>query len=250
MNVVVLMAGRGERFAVAGYPQPKWAVVEPISGMSLVGLSIGALSRVAPRGSRWAFVVQRSDLGRASLRDALAGTAIHVDEAKVIGMREVHAGPLATLAAAAPELALKRGAPLLLQVCDTYLPVGEADLALDAKHDGLVFCFDHDAANLCHVALGKDGRVIRLYEKSGPLLGIASSGAFLFRDADQLMRQAREVLSTPPPAGRREHYVSDVVNRMLASGLTFSPRIVARSSPVGTPDELSRFSRAAAAVAT
>jgi hypothetical protein len=241
LNVVVLMAGRGERFLDAGYEEPKWAIAEPKSGLSLLALSVGGLSRAVSRESYWAFVAQRVDLERSSLSRALSGIA-ELDQAKTIGLDAMHCGPLATFAAAAPELDLDLNVPLVLQVCDSYFPISQADLACNPDADGLVYCFEYDAPNLCHVELQKhNDDVSRMYEKIGPTLKISSSGAFLFRSPSHLMNYVHKVLEIRLQTVSTEYHISDVVNSMIADGKKFKARVISGASALGTPRELSDF---------
>src|SRR5439155_10956887 len=67
LNIVLPIAGRGSRFAVAGYPQPKPLI--PVHGAPMIA---AVVRNVRPRcAHRFIFVALAEHLEHAGMRDAL-----------------------------------------------------------------------------------------------------------------------------------------------------------------------------------
>lgn len=238
--IVVLMAGKGQRFVSAGFvDRPKWMLVPPWSDRTLLDLSIRDLTlSLSSAGICFdiCFVVRASDLHRYPVDGAL-GFKIF-GKAKTIALTEVKNGPLDSLHSAWNEL---RGySRLFIHVCDTFVPALNIKAVPNSEDSaGVVYCFDFDRSNLCHVDLDiKTNSVARLREKVGPLNVLSSTGLFQLDALPDFQTAMESTLLRPPPRESGEYYVSDAINQMILSGAKFSAVAIPGAYPLGTPEEM------------
>lgn len=114
MNVLILAAGNGQRFALAGYPQSKPLLPMP-DGRPLLSW----LRERLPDGQCIAVIRSQDD----------SDLAPWLDGARVVRLDHPTPGPLASACAGAPRL--KSSDELLITYCDTFL-LGGADAFIDA----------------------------------------------------------------------------------------------------------------------
>jgi hypothetical protein len=230
--IVILMAGKGQRFVDAGYSTgPKWNIVVPEVGKTLLDLSISGLAEALPQ-AKFFLVGQAKDFAEHSVEAAapVLKSRIH----KTIGLREVLAGPLATLASVWEDISSYRN--IFVQVCDTFVP--SIDVCMPPANVSLVvYCFKFDRPNLCHVD-ETGGRVARLREKEGDCVSLSSSGLFWIRDPAGFSAVMRRTLARSAPRDSTEYFISDAVNTLLDCGAAVVSRQLDGAFPLGTPAEV------------
>lgn len=171
MNVLILAAGNGQRFASAGYPHAKPLLPMP-DGRPLLAW----LCERLPDGQHVAVIRSQDD----------ADLVPWLDGAHVVRLDHLTPGPLASACAGAPYL--KSSDELLITYCDTFLLSG-ADALIDAARR----------------AQAETGMV--LFESSDPRYGYwdgacviekqvisswAVSGLFYFRRASTFLTRAHQ----------------------------------------------------------
>lgn len=230
--IVVLMAGKGQRFIDAGNSTgPKWNIIVPQAGRTLLDLSIAGLAEALPQ-AEFLLVGRAKDFAEHSVE--AAAPVLRTRIRTTIGLPEVLDGPLATLASVWEDIASYRS--IFVQVCDTFVPTVNVGLP-PADVSLVVYCFTFDRPNLCHVDEA-GGRVAMLREKEGECVGLSSSGLFWIRDLAGFGAVMRQTLATSAKRDSGEYFISDAVNRLLGDGLPVVARQLEGAFPLGTPAEV------------
>ena len=208
LNIVVPMAGRGSRFADAGYAQPKPLI--PLHGVPMIQLVIANLTPATPH--RFHFLVQHAHEEAFGLSALLQGWA---PGASVIPVAEVTEGAACTVLLAR-DLIDTRDA-LMIANCDQYI---DADintyLAAQGDADGLIMTMWADDPKWSFVRRDSAGRVVQVVEKA-VVSNEATVGIYNFRHGSDFVRAADAMIA----AGDRvngEFYVAPAYDRMIAKG--------------------------------
>ena len=232
LNIVILMAGIGRRFKVAGYKEPKPMI--DVAGVPMIERVIQNLTP-AYREHRFIFVT-------------LSATT---DE-RLLNILRSHNGTiieLPYLTDGAVESALKAenlintDEPLLLSSCDQLVDIPVDDF-IDA-------CWSFDGGLLTHpnnkphfsYSVVKDGLVNEVVEKKA-VSTHANIGPFFFKRGSDFVLAAKEMMSDDFRVNG-EYYNAPTFNWLIRGG----KRIVIHEIPVskthliGTPKELEAYLR-------
>ena len=230
MNIVIPMAGRGERFQRLGFAAPK-----PLIELAGVPLYIYAsLSLPLELAARIVYVVLDSfpahDIG-AELRSYRA-----VREVSVVRLAEVTRGQSETVLHALGGLDHEQ--PLLIFNCDSYFSADFewAAVLADTRLAGALVCFESSDPRYSFARADGTGRVDLVAEKA-PISRHACTGAYYFRQTSQFRRIAEKRLA----AGRAEqgeYFVAPLYNDLVLEGGLVRVFPAKDFICFGTPEEL------------
>ncbi|MCJ2033221.1 glycosyltransferase family 2 protein [Methylobacterium sp. J-068] len=208
MTIVIPMAGRGSRFAVAGYKDPKPLI--PVKGVPMIRLVIENLRPSRPH--RFVFICQRDHVADYKLAELLPTWAPGCAIVELDGITE---GAACTVLAAADEIS---DAPLMIANSDQYVDVAIDDyLAVqDQGYDGLIMTMTAHDPKWSFVGLNAEGLVTTVVEKQ-VISDEATVGIYNFARGHDFLRGARRMIAD----GKRvngEFYVAPVYNEIIAEG--------------------------------
>lgn len=235
LNIVVPMAGRGQRFVDAGYTLPKPLI--PVHGVPMVELVIANLRPDRPH--RFHFLIQREhdetyDLG-ARLRDWAPGCTVTM----VDGITE---GAACTVLLARDLIAPED--PLMIANCDQYIDT-DINTYLDAlgEADGLIMTMWADDPKWSFVRRDDNGRVVQVVEKE-VVSNEATVGIYNFSRGRDFLRAADQMIA----AGNRvngEFYVAPAYDVLIDAGARIEcsgiGTVGAGMHGIGTPADLDAF---------
>ncbi|MBI3312835.1 MAG: NTP transferase domain-containing protein [Candidatus Omnitrophica bacterium] len=249
MTALILMAGRGKRFAEEGYGLPKpWI---PFEGTTLVAKSTQCL----PRASRYLFVTReeiKNEKKEAELRSEIASSSpsgTPRNDIDFIYLQQITRGQAETALAAKKHLDPEE--PLLIGACDhaMILDPSEFKRLTDEKSgiDALIFTYRHHPAlrrkpeMYGWVQTDADGRALKVSVKV-PLAGDpfehhAVIGAFWFRRARYFIENA-EAMIRKNDRVNHEFYIDQCMNYLIQSKLRVYVFEVTKFASLGTPDDL------------
>jgi dTDP-glucose pyrophosphorylase len=239
MNVVIPMAGRGQRFVVAGYPDPKPLI--DVLGRPMYSWATDCVP--LDGATRLVFVVLREHLDRYPLGDDIKSRyAAH--SPVVVPLDGVTDGQLCTVLEAADEL--DPDAPLVIYNADTTFesPTIAANLArlgsgFDGSLDGLLGVFEAPGDHWSFARLDDDGRVVETAEKVR-ISPYATTGLYAFGTARAFVDAGRAMVADDDRT-RGEFYVAPLYNRLIAGGAVVEVDHATTVEALGTPDELRAF---------
>jgi dTDP-glucose pyrophosphorylase len=231
LTIVIPMAGRGSRFADAGYDLPKPLL--PVHGVPMIELVVANLRPSTP--ARFVFLCQRE----ARLRAIAPGCAV----VPVDGITE---GAACTVLLAEHEI--DPGDALVIANSDQWVDVDiDAHLSLLEADDldGLIMTMFADHPKWSYAMLGDDDRVCKVVEKE-VVSPEATVGIYAFRRGRDFVRAARAMIAADERVNG-EFYVAPVYNAQIAGGGVVGYDNVGAVDDgvwgLGVPEDLEAFRR-------
>jgi NDP-sugar pyrophosphorylase family protein len=242
LNIVLPLAGRGQRFIEAGFEDPKPLV--PVHGIPMVEV---VLRNVRPRRPhRVILLVLREHLDGTPLAAVLRRV---VPDAVIVPVDGVTQGAACTVLLAAD--LIDAPDPLLIANTDQWVDedIDTFLAAADAPGlDGLIMTFDASDPKWSYAQVAADGRVERVVEKE-VVSREATVGIYHFRRGDRFVAAARRMIAKDLRVNG-EFYVAPVYNELIAAGGRVGIRNIGaeheRMHGMGTPDDLRAFLATAA----
>jgi NDP-sugar pyrophosphorylase family protein len=236
INVVIPMAGLGQRFVAAGYDRPKPFI--EVEGRTLVEL---VLENMAMPRARYILVARAEHLqSHPAVFERLAATR----DVVIVTLSRVTEGAACTVLEAAAHL--ESDCPLLIANSDQYVEMAIADLVEDARArslDGSILTFVEPGRDpkWSYAAIGPDGLVTRVAEKIA-ISEHATVGVYYFAHGKAFVAAARRMVAADQRVNG-EFYVCPVYNQLLAAGARIGIYDVPteRMHGLGTPEDLERF---------
>lgn len=238
-SLLIPMAGLGERFAKAGYSDPKPLV--SVGGVPMLQRVLDSLPRLSQR-----VIVCRDALELPLRREKITGA-----KDKVVSLSAPTDGAVSTCLAARGQV--DDEAPLLIAACDSALEYDGPQLArhfADPQLDFMVFTFlNHPHANrnpkqYAWVQTDAAGRITGLKCKEPlsetPAKDPGVTGAFWFRRAGDFWAVA-ERLKKENVRVNGEFYVDSVIGLLVREGKRGVSFPVSRFLCFGTPDDVRTF---------
>lgn len=230
-QVLITMAGRGERFRAAGYTDAKYRI--EVRGRTLFGWSMDSLRSFAEAGSPYTFVALAGDGVKRFIADQCSLLGIPLGG--VVELDDVTDGQ-ATTAYLAGDL-LDPDRSLVIYNIDTYVEPGHLRPG-DLHGDGWVPCFAGVGDHWSFARTDSTGRVIELREKER-ISPHATLGLYGFASAGLYTRVYESGASTDGG----ERYIAPLYNQLLEWGRTVTMTDVPIDAvhPLGTPAEVHAF---------
>lgn len=235
LNIVIPMAGRGSRFAVAGYTDPKPLI--PVHGMPMIQLVIENLR--PPGEHRFLFICQREHVAAYELDRLLPQWAPGCIVVPIDGVTE---GAACTVLSAREHI--DSSDPLIIANSDQYVdhPMADYVAALDDL-DGLIMTMSADDPKWSFVEKDTDGMVTRVVEKE-VISDEATVGIYSFARGHDFVRAADAMIAADERVNG-EFYVAPVYGQLIAEGARIGTvsigSVGAGMYGLGTPADLDAF---------
>jgi dTDP-glucose pyrophosphorylase len=237
LNIVLPIAGRGSRFADAGYRLPKPLI--PVHGIPMIEAVVRNVRPSSPH--QFIVVALRAHLDHLGMREAIERAA---PGAIVVPVDAVTEGAACTVLLAREFI--DGDDPLMLANSDQWVDVDiEAYLAsMDrARADGLIMTMTARDPKWSFVGLGAGGFVTRVVEKQ-PISDEATVGIYNFRRGRDFVRAADRMIAQDLRVNG-EFYVAPVYNELIADGARVAIHNVGREGAgmygLGIPSDLEQF---------
>ena len=235
LNIVVPMAGKGQRFVDAGYDLPKPLI--RVHDVPMIQLVIHNLTPACPH--RFHFLMQRQHADAYGLDALVQGWA---PGATVTLLDDVTEGAACTVLLA--RRLIDTDAPLMIANCDQYIDADiNAYLAAQADADGLIMTMVADDPKWSFVQRDGSGRVVGVVEKK-VVSDEATVGIYNFRHGRDFVRAADAMIAADLRVNG-EFYVAPAYDHLIAEGATIEcysiGRVGAGMHGIGTPVDLQAF---------
>ncbi|MBU5637829.1 glycosyltransferase family 2 protein [Geomonas sp. Red69] len=234
-TIVITMAGFGRRFLDAGYTVPKYMI--QARGLTLFDWSMKGLQSFIDTGSPFVFVVRAEDRAADFIRERAAARGIGT-----VGVIELAAptdGQATTARLACGEI--DGAAPMAIFNIDTGVQPGLLQPGQAAGY-GWIPCFRAPGEGWSFVRCADDGRAVEVREKNR-ISELATIGFYWFSSAALYARAYDAYYAVAGREERGERYVAPLYNQLIAEAreVTVTEIPFGSVTPLGTPDEVSRF---------
>ena len=235
LNIVVPMAGRGSRFATAGYENPKPLI--QVHDMPMIRLVI---QNLRPKEQhKFIFICQTSHIVEYSLNEKLAEWA---PGCEVIGVDGITEGAACTVMLA--EKLIDNADSLMIANSDQYVNCSiDGYLAKMAGFDGLIMTMTADDPKWSFVGFDDGGRVARVVEKQ-VISTEATVGIYNFKSGSEFVAGAKAMIDAQDRVNG-EYYVAPVYNYLISEGAAIGIYNIGSEAHgmygLGIPDDLNLF---------
>ena len=237
LTIVLPIAGRGSRFAAAGYTLPKPLI--PVHGVPMIEAVVRNIRPSIPH--RFVFVALQEHLDHLGMRETLDRAA---PGCAVIPVTEVTEGAACTVLLARKYI--DNDQPLMLANSDQWVDANIDDYLaeLDRRQaDGLIMTMKADDAKWSFVGLDARHFVTRVVEKQ-VISDEATVGIYNFRRGSDFVQAADRMIAKNLRVNN-EFYVAPVYNELIAEGAHIAIYNVGREGAgmygLGIPSDLDQF---------
>lgn len=210
LNIVIPMAGRGSRFAEAGYKDPKPLI--PVHGKPMIQVVVENL--MPKYEHRFIFICQNQHIKDYDLVPKLKSMAKNVE---IIGIDGITEGQVCTVLKA--KYLIDNDEPLMTANSDQYIDFDINDYlsVMDDKNlDGLIMTMKADDPKWSYAKTDKDGFVVETAEKK-VISENATVGIFNFRRGKDLVRSAEQMIADNVRVNN-EFYTCPCYNYLIREG--------------------------------
>jgi NDP-sugar pyrophosphorylase family protein len=240
LNIVIPMAGRGSRFADAGYAFPKPLI--DVKGKTMIEVVVDNL-RPSDSDYRFIFICQREHYEKYDLYNVLKRATNNKFE--VVQINGVTEGAACTVLCAAQYI--DNEDELLIANSDQYIDISIDDFLADARggdKDGLIMTFVASHPKWSYARKDDSGRVVEVAEKR-VISDQATVGVYYYRHGRDFVEGAQAMIHKNIRHSN-EFYVCPVYNEFILAGKhVYVYEIPAeKMHGLGTPEDLELFLRA------
>ena len=230
MNILIPMAGRGSRFADAGYTFPKPLI--DVGGRPMIQVVTDSLGL----HGRHVFLVLREHLEQFAITD-LFNRMLPDDVAITVPVDRVTEGAACTALLAREYI--DNEDPLVIANSDQLILWNSVNFLRRVKDaDGAIATFYGTHPKWSYVRV-RDDAVIEVAEKR-PISTDATCGIYYFRHGSDFVRGAAQMIAADKRVNG-EFYIAPVYNELIADGKRIVPYPVAEMWGLGTPEDLEAF---------
>ena len=257
INIVVLMAGRGSRFSEAGYTVPKPLI--KVNGKTILQWTTESCPYIKHGGKGqdstvnlcFAVLAEHMDNGLGEYLQSVYGNNI-----TIIPFESITRGNLDTARIACQKIASGNDPVMFLDSDNKYNHNGMDAFVSSLSNDlttMAICCFDDPNKSLPNKwsnARVKNDLAVEIREKEDTWVNYPSLiGAFYFSKVDQFKNYADFIMTNVAPVGakdKKEYYMSMIPTHHAKIGQPVHVHMVKNVVPLGTPDDVVRFSESQA----
>lgn len=232
LNIVIPMAGRGSRFANAGYTLPKPLI--DVKGRPMIEVVV---RNITPKqGHRFIFICQKEHLQRYDLQSLLNKIA---PGSVVCTVDHFTEGAACTVLLA--EEYIDKDDPLMIANSDQYVDT-DIDVYLSGlgSNDGLIMTMPASDPKWSYISYDKKGCVTLIREKE-VISDQATVGIYNYRHGKDFVYFAHQMIEKDIRVNG-EFYVAPVYNEMIEAGKKIVFKNVGEAMHgLGTPEDLENF---------
>ena len=235
INIVVPMAGRGSRFANAGYELPK-----PLIYVHERHMIEYVVKNISPKQEhRFIFICLQEHLDKYDLEDTLNRIA---PNCAIVPVKEVTEGAACTVLLAENYIANEDA--MMIANSDLYVDIDNNDYLDSMKeHDGLIMTMTADDPKWSFIKYDENNFVKLLREKE-VISNEATVGIYNYKHGSDFVRYAKQMIDKDIRVNN-EYYVAPVYNEMIEDGKKIVYYNVGSEDNgmygLGIPEDLNKF---------
>ena len=229
-NIILPIAGHGQRFIDGGYETPK-PLIE-VDGKYLVEKSMESINT---ENSNLIFVVRQEHIDTFQIDEKLKDR--FGEDIQIVSVDYTTDGAICTCLLA--EELVNNDAPLAIFTPDCYFEPHINVSDIDEKYDGLVCVFESQSDAHSFVKLDENGFVTEAKEKE-VISNNAVGGFYYFRTGKMFVDYANNMIQQENMKSKGEYYICPVFNLLLEDGLKIGIDRNSKHIILGTPEDLKR----------
>ena len=235
MNFVIPMAGRGSRFADAGYTSPKMLI--EAKGKTLLEWSLSSLPLNIC--TNLIFIALEEHSENYNIKEIIEAKYPHLRSiTKFIFLQEVTRGQSETVLKAKDLLDNSKG--LLIYNIDTWFYSSSLEkMLLSDEFDGIAGAFISTDPKYSFAKLDEHNNVIQVAEKQA-ISNFALTGMYYFKKTADFINAAEEAIVKNETV-KNEFYIAPLYNKLISLQKHIAIDLVQDFSILGTPEELNEF---------
>ncbi len=236
LNILIPMAGRGSRFADAGYAFPKPLI--DVKGKTMIEVVVNNLR---PQGDhKFIFICQREHYEKYDLYNILKNAT--QDKFEIIQINGVTEGAACTALLA--KRFIDNDDELLIANSDQYIETNINDFLKDARDgdwDGSIMTFEATHPKWSYARVDASGRVMEVAEKR-VISPHATVGIYYWKKGSDFVEEAQSMIQKNI-RHNNEFYVCPVYNEMILAGKRAGIHEIRQEQMhgLGTPEDLTLF---------
>ena len=231
MNILIPMAGLGQRFKKEGYDVPKFLI--DIFGKSMIERSIESFNTI---DAQFIFITLGIDAVIRNLLETICDNPI------IVNINEVTDGPVRSCLLA--KEFINSHEELLIANCDQILFWNFENFlhyARNPRIDGVIVTYESDTPKNSYARLDKGGRVLEVKEKE-VISNVSLNGVHYWKCGKYFVDSATEMIRNKDTAPNGEYYVGPTYNYLVDDMYIVTYHIAKEQHhAVGTPDDLRKF---------
>ncbi len=235
LNIVIPMAGRGSRFAKAGYKMPKPLI--DVHGRPMIDYVI---KNIAPKEEhRFIFLCLQDHLDKYDIEKHLKAQS---PDCVIVPVNKVTEGAACTVLLA--EHYIDNADPMMIANSDQYVDIDINDyLAAGQGADGLIMTMYADDPKWSFIKFDEADHVTMVREKE-VISNEATVGIYNFAHGSDFVKYANKMIDMNLRVNN-EFYVAPVYNMLIDDGRTINYYNIGSVDNgmygLGIPDDLNRF---------
>jgi HAD superfamily hydrolase (TIGR01509 family) len=233
LNVLIPMAGAGNRFKKAGYTFPKPLI--DIRGKPMIQVVVENLAL----NSNYNFIIQKKHKKKYNL-DFILPMIVEGNNCNIFTVDKITDGAACTTLLAKDNI--NNDNPLIIANSDQYIEWNSVDFMYKMQErnaDGGILTFESSHPKWSFVQLDESGYVSKVAEKN-PISNIATVGVYYWRKGSDYVKYAEQMIKKNIRCNN-EFYVCPVFNEAIADGKKIITHHVDKMWGLGTPEDLDFF---------
>lgn len=230
MNIVIPMAGLGQRFVASQFSLPKPLIKvgsKPMYRYVLECLPLHLSSQLI-------FLVRASDYLDKLVSDIKENYSMY--NYKIIILERDTRGQAETVLKSIPELDPLK--PTLIHNCDTYIDSSVPwESLLQNEIDATMLLFRSSEPRWSYAKLNNNKSQILDVREKEVISSYASTGTYFFKDTPQLLNNIQTLIDLNIQENN-EYYLSGIYRLMIKQQKNITPLLVDKISCFGTPEDL------------
>lgn len=232
LNIVIPMAGRGSRFADAGYKLPKPLI--DVNGKPMIEV---VTDNIRPQCEhRFIYICQEEHLNKYGLQDTLERLA---PECRIITIDHITEGAACTVLLA--EKYIDNDDEMMIANSDQYVDTNINDyISKLTDNDGLIMTMPAEHPKWSYIRFDENGYVVEVREKE-VISNEATVGIYNYKHGKDFVKYAHQMIDKNIRVNN-EFYVAPVYNEMIADGkkIVFH-NVGEKMHGLGTPEDLCAY---------
>ena len=230
-NILIPIAGRGQRFVDQGYVMPKQLIM--VDDKQMIDWSLDSIKKKDE--CNLIFAIRRDHISNFSL-DKILKTR-YGDDIKIIVIDKITRGSVETCLQA--EEYINNDDLLVVYTLDVFFEPFFDPTDIDTSINGSILTFKSNNPAYSYASLDKNKNVIKTAEKE-VISENAAVGVYTFTKGSEFVRYAKQMIDLNLTTNN-EFYICPLYNLMIQDGCTVKTTDVKKMHLMGTPEELNFF---------